>query len=587
MTKVTSLFLFIFLFISIVVGTLYFIFSKNEFKFLLKQSLRKASPNFLIERIKHWWKIRLLRKKYANIPKAPSTFVRSFWVVAASIVSLYLGFYILDCLSKDGGCLNLKILHIQQIDSKVLSSAAVLLMSSPIIFMVWAYRDANKLREIEQARKDINLKEFQKLQEWATGNISGSDKNPEKSLVLQISALHSLRPYLKGEFGEGFKRSAYEIFISVLKTQHQKILKLLEENQLAINRENILNIINEEPLTQQVNQIASEDWFNLIVNHDYPTKGISLIGVYLKEAYLMSPDANKYLDLSDAQLQGANLAGVSLKGANLNRAELQGVVLKFAELRGANLHRAELLGADLTYVKLQDAYLTNSKLQAANLGAAQLQGANLEGAELQGAYLSFAQLQGACLKVAQLQGANLEGAQLQVGDLSNAQLQGADLSFAKLIGANLESASLQAANLKYTDFTGAILYCAGMEAVHLFRTKIIGADLCYTNLRGAGFNLVDNLTPSERIVNSIDKISDIIGFYESSETTEPNISKTIDIIGSYVNLFNKKRIGSIMSSIELSKQYAPLYCDIDTANLGSYTKEEAQVWIDEIKKWER
>jgi hypothetical protein len=47
----------------------------------------------------------------------------------------------------------------------------------------------------------------------------------ENKIALQVSALHSLRGYLKGEYGESFRRGAYEIFRSVLKIQHDKILE--------------------------------------------------------------------------------------------------------------------------------------------------------------------------------------------------------------------------------------------------------------------------------------------------------------------------------------------------------------------------
>jgi hypothetical protein len=129
----------------------------------------------------------------------------------------------------------------------------------------------------------------------------------------------------------------------------------------------------------------------------------------------------QYLDLHNAQLQGALLTGAQLQGARLGWAQLQGARLGWAELQGANLLKAELQGASLQ----------KAELQGAHLEEAQLQGAHLEGAQLQGAFLGAAQLQGVYLKGAQLQGANQEGILLRgvsVGaakNLTQEQLNGA------------------------------------------------------------------------------------------------------------------------------------------------------------------
>ena len=118
------------------------------------------------------------------------------------------------------------------------------------------------------------------------------------------------------------------------------------------------------------------------------------------------------LDLSAADLRGANLSG-----ANLHEALLWGANLQEAVLAGANLQGANLL---------------DTNLQEAVLMGANLEGAELMGVRLQGAHLSDANLQEANLRRANLQGASLWAANLQEAVLSNANLQGA-----KLWGANL------------------------------------------------------------------------------------------------------------------------------------------------------
>ncbi|OJA03463.1 pentapeptide repeat-containing protein, partial [Bathymodiolus thermophilus thioautotrophic gill symbiont] len=243
--------------------------------------------------------------------------------------------------------------------------------------------------ELENARKDTNLKEFQQLQRWATGNIDGN--NEDNKVVLQISALHSLRAYLKGEYGESFRRGAYEIFRATLATQHQKILTQVRDNKF----ETIANAIDNCQLTKQLNVIASEEWFNLLINHNFPTKGISLVKVDLSRTYLHHRTYGKTLDLRKAQLQDVYLRHAQLQEANLQSAQLQGVNLINAQLQGVSLMDAQLQGADLRDAQLQGANLWGAQLQGANLQSTQLQGANLGDTKLQGANLGDTKLQGA------------------------------------------------------------------------------------------------------------------------------------------------------------------------------------------------
>uniref|UniRef100_UPI0034DE0F11 pentapeptide repeat-containing protein n=1 Tax=Candidatus Thiodubiliella endoseptemdiera TaxID=2738886 RepID=UPI0034DE0F11 len=390
-----------------------FLFKNIEWKYLFKEGyLKNYRTNF---RDKAYWchqnKIAELRREHNNYKKTANTWIRVVAVIFAALVALLNDFYV-PFFVADSDNIFLKITSV---------GVSGVVMSAPIIFVIWVFRDRNRLMELENARKDTNLKEFQQLQRWATGNIEGDKDNQDNKIALQISALHSLRAYLKGEYGESFRRGAYEIFRASLATQHQKILKQVNESKF----ENITAEINNCQLTKQLNIIASEEWFNLLINHNFPTNNISLLGVNLSKSYLHHRTYGKTLDLKFAQLQRADLRDAELQGANLMGAQLQEVGgLRSAQLQGANLRFAELQGMNLMGAQLQGANLWSARLQGANLLSARLQGADLRFARLQGANLRFAQLQGADLWDAQLQGANLEGAQLQGANLGDAQLQG-------------------------------------------------------------------------------------------------------------------------------------------------------------------
>ena len=346
---------------------------------------------------KHNKKIQGLQKKHNKFKKTPVTGIRASGVVLSSVLSIALLWLIYK------NPYEWEILKQVTIDTKSIISLTTLIITAPIVFVVWLFRDKNKLLELENARKDTNLKEFQQLQRWATGNMDGNSDNDNK-IALQISALHSLRAYLKGEYGESFRRGAYEIFRAILATQHQKILQQLKNDE----SKTIMGAIDSCPLTKQLNIIASEEWFNLLINHNFPTKGISLLGVDLSHAYLHHRTYGETLGLQGARLQGANLWVAQLQGASLWRAQLQGADLSVAQLQGANLGEVQLQGANLWGARLQGADLRNARLQGVDLRNVKLQGADLGKAQLQGANLWEVRLQWTSLWEVQLQGAYVE-----------------------------------------------------------------------------------------------------------------------------------------------------------------------------------
>ncbi|HEX9118177.1 MAG TPA: pentapeptide repeat-containing protein [Anaerolineae bacterium] len=139
------------------------------------------------------------------------------------------------------------------------------------------------------------------------------------------------------------------------------------------------------------------------------------------------PNAADYhnIDLSDADIFGAdlafsNLTYVHFHGADLRRADLVGVDLAHADLTGT-----DLVGADLSTSHLDHANLARALLTRADLFAADLRGANLDRANLAGADLTDA---------------NLSHANLADADLSNSHLYGVNLAHAELSGVNLAGA---------------------------------------------------------------------------------------------------------------------------------------------------
>ena len=101
-------------------------------------------------------------------------------------------------------------------------------------------------------------------------------------------------------------------------------------------------------------------------------------------------DTEKLSEL--AKITGLDLAkefvSVDFNGENLRSPNLTDADLQKANLSGADLFGADLTGADLQKANLSGAYLTGADLTDAKLQKANLTGANLMGADLTGTILN-------------------------------------------------------------------------------------------------------------------------------------------------------------------------------------------------------
>lgn len=152
-------------------------------------------------------------------------------------------------------------------------------------------------------------------------------------------------------------------------------------------------------------------------------------------------------DLCGANLQDANLGNAILFESDLCGANLQGADLRDADLYGAAIGRANLQGADLRRTCLSSADLGDANLQDADLSHADLTYANLSGAHLRRACLSWAALRWVNLSFANLSYANLTYANLSCADLREANIAYSHFSYANLGLANLKEANLCGANI--------------------------------------------------------------------------------------------------------------------------------------------
>jgi uncharacterized protein YjbI with pentapeptide repeats len=199
------------------------------------------------------------------------------------------------------------------------------------------------------------------------------------------------------------------------------------------------------------------------------------------------------IDLSGADLSGANFSGTDLTAANFSRANLSGANLLEANLSSAQFPEAQLSKATLTYADLSHASLWRSDLSGAYLTESTMSWADMSGADLSGATLTQANL----WKV-NIWEADLSGAFMWDADLTEADLSGSNLSEAKMMGVKLQKANLSDVKLIGAELSMAELISANLSRANLSGTNLEGADLYKADMTGVDRTMVD-LTRTLRV----------------------------------------------------------------------------------------
>ena len=134
-------------------------------------------------------------------------------------------------------------------------------------------------------------------------------------------------------------------------------------------------------------------------------------------------------------LSGAPMYHNLFGALNLSNANLQGANLQMSELNGANFDNADLTGAFL-----RDSFITGATFLNANLSSAKLSGARLDYSNFSGADFRFAEFHGVKMNHANLTKANLEQVVVQGGQWKGVDFSGATFGYTVLASVNLSEA---------------------------------------------------------------------------------------------------------------------------------------------------
>ena len=189
------------------------------------------------------------------------------------------------------------------------------------------------------------------------------------------------------------KRADNETKEEVLQTYFDRLsVLLIDRNLIALsNKLNSNNIETEEKeLLESSLDVIRARTLSILRRFENDTERKTSVMNFLIETEIIGKSKLNLsgANLLGAQLQKANLSGVDLSGADLSQANLSGADLSGADLSGDYRYWTNLCDADLSRANLSGANLSGAYLKGAKLYAAYLKGANLKGADLSGADLS-------------------------------------------------------------------------------------------------------------------------------------------------------------------------------------------------------
>ncbi len=381
----------------------------------------------------------------------------------------------------------------------------ILIVSSPVAFVIWQLRDENIRQQIENQRKDINLKEFQKLSEWVSGahlpeikivnkkiekssttdnesdtspNIKTTEETKEYSkeyeqkpdtdhfdtfgkrdgaVALQISAIYNLLPFFRGDYGESFRLPALNLLKSAWQAMQQYELNELNELE-ELRKLNESNEINKLKELEELNKSKESEEFKNLISQEREKRRDN----YIKQRKEI---------IRNLRQKAHNPMGVALTHVLLssNRENTQLNLNDFPEIM-SNLCLAGI-DFNVKYNIINPLFINSTAFYLPRIDAP-IPRVKLSRINLFGANLSYAILSNAILD-----NTNLSSTNLSHVILNNSNLYCADLSYADLSFANLSKSKLFGST-----FYNSILYSTDLRGCFSYKTELRDYNFLYRDM---------------------------------------------------------------------------------------------------------
>ena len=267
------------------------------------------------------------------------------------------------------------------------------IIAAPIVFIIWFFRDHNNRIQIENSRKDTNLKDFQKLCEWASGlhlpenkvtetsktttkfvsdgdtketlteQINSVEKSeiPTKSdhftlrtgsEALQNSAIAQLEAFMYGKYGQQFMEPTFKLIYNLYVSFNPNI----DDDSGHLSFRTPPNGINFEILRTISNALTGKN--------------------------------GEHIRLFKENLIGSNLSFINCGFNNPIRLNISGLKITNTIFRHANFDLSYCVKCDFSDSNFSNAFLENCIALESCFNGCKFYKTNLNGAKFQYTYLS-------------------------------------------------------------------------------------------------------------------------------------------------------------------------------------------------------
>ena len=390
------------------------------------------------------------------------------------------------------------------------------IVSAPTLFVIWHFRDVNNAQERENQRKDINLKEFQKIAEWVSGFHFDEDKNEEDNkdkegsknetideniyddfgkkistfatyskrdgaIALQVSSVYSLQPFLHGDYGEYF-------IIPSLNLLKQSLQMLYYHHVEKLDFYYGKECYNEK----------YKDIIFSIRQRACGAMGIALAQVLLAEnnKYLLRrPDNLSLLYLSgiDFNLFGLrenikedffyklkNVAGIRLLAAILNEVIFIECNITKADFRHADLYKSYFYKGYYNSIYFNFANLDFTVFKSVNIKRSGFNKSNGHWTQFINCDLRENNMQETKFVQASFIKCKLSGLNFSNSELSGTYFENSNMEFVNLSKSNLCYTKFKAVNLNYANLQDAdILGASFTEIEKMLKTNLVNVEHAY------------------------------------------------------------------------------------------------------------
>ena len=190
-----------------------------------------------------------------------------------------------------------------------------LIVSSPVAFMIWSFRDKNATDQINNSRKDTNLKEYHKIVEWIT--------NKDSSDELKISAIYYLRRFYEDK-SLGFQQAALHLLLSTWESMQKNELERLKKVNDSVEADSIINSLRENgnsPLGVAITNVLLSNEGECILAYPEVFSSICLAGMNFYLPGLSDNTVNNLFNNKSIKYSGIQLQGCVFKKLNLNSVD--------------------------------------------------------------------------------------------------------------------------------------------------------------------------------------------------------------------------------------------------------------------------